>query len=121
MARAARNAPLLLLGAAMVAFAAFSLALTWHWTFLQDTWELLMNRRAFTADALLQPHNEHIALFQTAIEQFFLRVFGMGTARPEYILLTVGLLVTAYLVFAYVRRRLGPWFGLYAAVLILFL
>lgn len=121
MARASRNAPLLLLGAALLAFAVFSLALTWHWTFLQDTWELLMSRRAFTADALLQPHNEHIALFQTAIEQFFLRVFGMGTARPEYVLLTVGLLVTSGLVFVYVRRRLGPWFGLFGAVLILFL
>jgi len=121
MGRISRQAPTLLLAAAMAAAAALYIGLTWHFTFLQDSWEFLMNRRGFTADALLQPHNEHIVVIPVAIEQLLLRVFGMGSAKPEYVLLTIGLLVTAYLLFVYVSRRLGPWFGLFAAVLILFL
>jgi hypothetical protein len=121
MARTSRNAPLLLLAAALLAAAVLILALTWHFTFLQDTWEFLMNRRGFTADSFLKPHNEHIVVIPVAIEQLFLHLFGMSTALPEYVLLTVSLLVTAYLLFLYVSRRLGQWIGLFAAVLVLFL
>ncbi|MGN6816936.1 MAG: hypothetical protein ACTHK3_12775 [Solirubrobacterales bacterium] len=121
MGRTTRQAPALLLAAAMAAAAVLYLVLTWHFTFLLDSWEFLMNRRGFTADAFLQPHNEHIVVIPVAIEQLLLHVFGMGSAKPEFVLLTIGLLGTAYLIFAYVGRRLGPWFGLFAAVLILFL
>ncbi|HEX5989517.1 MAG TPA: hypothetical protein VFY75_04810 [Solirubrobacterales bacterium] len=105
----------------MAVSAAYNLALTWHFTFLQDTWDLLINRRHVTVDAYFLPHNEHIAVLQTAIEQALLHLFGMTSARPEFFVLTIGLLVTAWLLFVYVRRRLGPWFALFAAVLILFL
>jgi hypothetical protein len=121
MARLPRNAPLLLLGGALVASALLILALTWHFTYLQDSWEFLMNRRSFTADSFLKPHNEHIVVIPVAIQQFFLHVFGMSSARPEYILLALMLVVSAYLVFVYVSRRVGQWFGLFATVLILFL
>jgi hypothetical protein len=121
MARSTRNAPLFLLAGALVASALLTLALTWHFTFLQDTWEFLMNRRAFTADSFLKPHNEHIVVIPVAIQQLLLHIFGMSSAKPEYVLLTIGLVVTAYLVFVYVSRRVGAWFGLFATVLILFL
>jgi hypothetical protein len=121
MGRTTRQAPTLLLVAAMAAAAVLYLVLTWHFTFLLDSWEFLMNRRGFTTDAFLQPHNEHIVVIPVAIEQLLLHVFGMGSAKPEFVLLTIGLLVTAYLVFVYVNRRLGPWFALFAAVLLLFL
>lgn len=86
MARTARNAPLLLLGAALLASALLILALTWHFTYLQDSWEFLINRRAFTADSFLEPHNEHIVVIPVAIMQLFLHVFGMSSAKPEYVL-----------------------------------
>lgn len=121
MGRTTRQAPILLLAAAMAAAAVLYLALSWHFTFLFDSWEFLMNRRGFTADTFLQPHNEHIVVIPVAIEQVLLHLFGMTSARPEHVLLTIGLLGTAYLIFVYVSRRLGPWFGLFAAVLILFL
>ncbi|MGN6275448.1 MAG: hypothetical protein ACTHNP_05875 [Solirubrobacterales bacterium] len=121
MGRITRQAPTLLLAAAMAAAAVLYLALTWHFTFLLDSWEFLMNRRGFTADAFLQPHNEHIVVIPVAIEQLLIHLFGMTSAKPEFVVLTIGLLATAYLVFAYVSRRLGPWLGLFAAVLILFL
>jgi hypothetical protein len=107
------------MGAALVAAGAMTLVLTWHLTFFQDTWEFLINRRGFTVDSFLQPHNEHLVVFPVAIQQLFLHLFGMTSARPEYILFVAFLLVTDFLVFVYVRRRVGQWLALFAAVLIL--
>lgn len=80
-----------------------------------------MNRRGFSADAYLQPHNEHIVVMPVAIVQVLLRLFGMSSATPEFVVLIALLLATAVLVFVYVRRRVGPWLALMAAVLLLFL
>jgi len=121
MERAIRNAPNLLFAAALAGAAVLFLALTWHFTFLLDTWEFLMNRRDFTADAFFTPHNEHIVVLPVAIQQLFLHLFGMDSARPEYVLLTIGLLASDFLLFAYLRRRVGPWPALFGALLILFL
>jgi hypothetical protein len=115
-----RNAPILLLAAALLAAATATLVLTAETTFLQDTWEFLMNRRGFDADALLAPHNEHLVVFPVLLEQLLLQLFGMTSARPEYLLLTVFLLVTACLLYVYIKRRVGPWPALFAAVAILF-
>lgn len=120
-ARATRNAPQLLLLAALIVAAVVTLVLVRHLTFFADSWEFLMNRRHFTSHAILEPHNEHIVVIPVLITQLFLRVFGMTSAMPEFVLLTIGLLATAALVFEYVRRRIGPWPGLFAAALILFL
>jgi hypothetical protein len=116
-----RRVPLILLALAFVASAAITLKLTWHFTFLQDVWDYLINRREFTLDAYMLPHNEHIVVIPVGIQQVLLQLFGMDTAKPEFVVLIIGLLVTDYLVFAYVSRRVGPWFGLFAALLILFL
>jgi hypothetical protein len=120
-ARATRNAPQLLLLAALLVSAVLTLVLVRHLTFFADSWEFLMNRRHFTAHAVLEPHNEHIVVIPVLITQLFLRIFGMTSAMPEYVLLTIFCLATAALVFEYVRRRIGPWPGLFAAALILFL
>lgn len=119
MERLSRNAPSALLLAALAASAAVLLVLTAHLTFFGDTWEFLMNRRGLSLDAVLKPHNEHIVAIPVLIEQALIRLFGMSSARPEFVLLTVMLLLTAWLLFVYVRRRLGPWFALFAAVLLL--
>jgi hypothetical protein len=113
--------PTILLGIVLVGAAMLLLALDSHLTFYQDTWEFLMNRRSFNADALLMPHNEHIVVIPVAIQQLLLVLFGMTSATPEYVLLTVALLVTAVLLFVYVRRRVGPWLALIAAALLLFI
>jgi hypothetical protein len=120
MAWARRNAPVVLLGAALLAAAVLLLFLTDGLTFFQDTWELLMNRRELSADAVFKPHNEHIVVIQVVIEVFLLEAFGMTSATPEYVLLILALLVTATLLFVYVRRRIGPWPALMAAAVLLF-
>ncbi|HVO54223.1 MAG TPA: hypothetical protein VMT37_07410 [Solirubrobacterales bacterium] len=115
------NGPNLLLGLAMAAAAVLILVLTAHLTFFGDCWEFLMNRRHLTADALLEPHNEHIVLIPVLIMQASLRIFGMTSARPEFVLLVVLLLAAAALLYVYLRRRVGPWLALFAAVVVLFL
>jgi len=121
MDRVIRRAPELLLVGALAASAALVLHLTREFTFLQDTWEFLMNRRGFTAEALFTPHTEHLVVIPVLLEQLLLHLFGMSSARPEYVAMTVALLVTACLLFFYARRRVGPWLALFAAVLLLFL
>jgi hypothetical protein len=110
-----------LLGAALLTSAVVILLLVRHLTYFADSWEFLMNRRHLTADAVLQPHNEHIVVIPVLIMQLFLRIFGMTSAMPEYVVLTIGLLAVAALLFEFVRRRIGPWPALFAAALILFL
>jgi hypothetical protein len=121
MDRLTRNAPAALLGVALAGSVALLLVLTREMTFLQDTWEFLMNRREVTADALLAPHNEHIVVIPVAIEQLLLRAFGMTSARPEFVLLALALAAAAGLLFVYLRRRVGAWLALFGAVVILFL
>ncbi len=116
-----RNAPVALLGIALALSVGVLLRLTQDMTFLQDTWDLLMNRRDPTLDSLLSPHNEHIVLIPVAIEQLLLRLFGMSDATPEYVLQALVLAAAAALLFIYVRRRVGDWLALFAALLLLFL
>jgi hypothetical protein len=120
MAWTRRNAPLVLLGAALLTSGLMLLVLTRELTFFQDTWDFLMNRRDLTVDNLLRPHNEHIVLLPVSIELFFLHVFGMSSALPEYLLLIAMSLVSAVLFFVYARRRVGPWLALMATALLLF-
>ncbi len=116
----ARNAPVPLLALALVASGALILILTWEFTFLQDTWEYLMSRREITLDTIFRPHNEHIVAIPVLIEQQLLRIFGMGDARPEYVLLVALLLSAACFLFVYLRRRVGPWVALLATTVVLF-
>jgi len=113
-----RGAAAPLLGLALLVAAALLLSYGQGLTWFQDSWEFLMNRRAFTADALFTPHNEHIVLLPVLLTQLSLRIFGMDSMLPEQVLLTALLLGTAALVFVYVRRRLGPWPALMGALLL---
>jgi hypothetical protein len=119
--RLSGKAALVLLVAAMAAAAAVLLSYGSDLTFFQDSWEFLMHRREPSADALLDPHNEHIVLIPVLIEQASLHLFGMDSMTPELAVLTALLLGAAACLFVYVRRRLGPWPALFMAVLLLFL
>lgn len=120
MAWPKRNAPVILLAAALLGSAALLLVLESNLTFFQDTWAFLMHRRAFTANAFLEPHNEHIVVIPVALEKLLVAVFGITSAAPEQVAMTLVLAATAALVFVYARRRVGPWPALFAAVLLLF-
>jgi hypothetical protein len=117
--RPLRNPPVLILVAVLALAVAGTLALTWGMTFYQDTWGLLINRRDLSADALFQPHNEHLVVFPALLEMLLLRLFGMSSALPEYVLLALFLAATAALLFVYMRVRVGDWLALLAAIVVL--
>lgn len=121
MAWQRRNAPVLLLGAALAGSVVVLILAQWGVTFFQDTWAFLLDRQPFSADAFFQPHNEHIVVIPVAITKLLLATFGMTSNTPEQVVMGISLLAVAILIFVYVRRRIGPWPALMAAALMLFL
>jgi hypothetical protein len=121
MAWQRRNAPTAALAGVLLASAVVLLYLARDFTFIQDTWNFLLERRGSSPDTFLKPHNEHIVVLPVAIEKLLIAVFGMTSALPERLVLTAMLLATAALAFVYVRRRVGPWPAVIAAALLSFL
>lgn len=121
MAWLRRNPAVALLGAALVASSALLLRLGADLTYFQDSWAFLVERRGFSAGDFLRPHNEHISVIPVAIQKLLLALFGMESDFGERVVLTAMLGTIAILLFVYVRRRIGPWPALIAAVSLLFL
>jgi hypothetical protein len=111
----------LLLAGAMAASAVLIL----HWgsrlTFLLDDWEFLVFRRGFTADSILSPHGEHIAVAPVLIYKALLATAGMSSSLPFLAVSLVLFLTTAALLFVYLQRRVDPWLALLGAAIVLFL
>jgi len=121
VARRSSKAPIVLLGVAVAASAALLLTLSAGNTFFQDTWAFFFEREGNSPGDFLRPHNEHIVVISVAIQKLLLALFGLGSDLPEQLVLTAMLATTAVLVFVYVRRRVGGWPALIAAVIVLFL
>jgi hypothetical protein len=90
-------------------------------TFFLDDWEFLIYRRGFTADTILDPHGENIVAGPMVVYKFLLAVFGMGSSFPWVVVLIGSFLVTAVLLFVYLRRRVGQIAALAATTVFLFL
>jgi hypothetical protein len=90
-------------------------------TFLLDDWEFLLYRRDFSADAILDPHGEHIVALPVLIYKALLATAGMGSALPYRVVSTALFLASAALLFVFLRRRVGDWPALAAASIVLFL
>jgi hypothetical protein len=90
-------------------------------TFWEDEWLLLTSRVGSSASTYLDPHNDHIAIVLVAIYKALLGIFGMRSALPWQIVSTVLFLLSAAMIFFYVRRCVGDWLALLAMTLILFL
>jgi hypothetical protein len=90
-------------------------------TFLLDDWEFLLYRRDFSADAILDPHGEHIVALPVLIYKALLATAGMGSALPYRVVSTALFLLSAALLFVFLRRRVGAWPALAATAVVLFL
>jgi hypothetical protein len=90
-------------------------------TFLLDDWEFLLYRRDFSADAILDPHGEHIVALPVLIYKGLLATMGMGSALPYRVVSTALFLLSAALLFVFLRRRVGDWPALAATAIVLFL
>jgi hypothetical protein len=69
----------------------------------------------------LDPFHEHVVIGPALTFKFLLALFGMGSVLPFYAASLSAFLLSSMLLFVYVRRRMGDWMALAAAVLILFL
>ncbi|HSK50264.1 MAG TPA: hypothetical protein VK889_07185 [Solirubrobacterales bacterium] len=112
-----RNAPTVLFALVLLAAGMLLLALSWNTTFFQDTWAFILDRRGWSANDFLKPHNEHLVPIPVLVTKLQLELFGMGNARPEIVAMAATALAAAALLFVYVRRRLGPWPALLAGSL----
>jgi hypothetical protein len=110
---------------ALLWIGAASAALLLYWgsklTFFLDDWEFLLYRPGFTANSILAPHGEHIAVAPILIYKALLATFGMSSALPFRVVSISLFLVSAALLFVYLNRRVGQWPALAATAVVLFL
>ncbi|HEY1237570.1 MAG TPA: hypothetical protein VGE91_04485 [Solirubrobacterales bacterium] len=90
-------------------------------TFFGDDWEFLLERRGFSADAFLNPHNDHIVILPVTIYKVLLGTLGMSSALPFQVVSTSVFLLSAIALFVYLRRRVGGDLAFLGTTLILFL
>jgi hypothetical protein len=90
-------------------------------TFFADEWGFILDRRGWSVGDFLDPHNDHIAVALAAIYKLLLATFGMESAFPFQVVSTLVFLLSAVLLFLYLRRRVGDWLALLGSALILFL
>ena len=108
------------MGLLLLAAGAMLVAAQSGMTFIYDDWGYLLYRRGFSADALLDPFNEHIVIALVAVYDGSLELFGMDTARPVQIVSDLMVLSCGALLFLYARTRVGDWLAVMASALILF-
>lgn len=114
-------APVAVLAALLVLTGAFLLSLQRGMTFLVDEWALLAERRAWDMDTFFRPFYEHLFLVPILVFKVFMSTVGI-TPHWAYAVPLVALHLTCVtLVYGLARRRLGAWFALAPATLILFL
>ena len=89
-------------------------------TFWGDEWSWIISRRGGGIATFLDPHNEHLSLVPVTIYKILFATVGLRHYWPyRAVLITLDLGCT-FLVFCYARSRIGAYFALLAAALILF-
>jgi hypothetical protein len=86
-----------------------------------DEWMWIAERRDLSASAFLEPHNRHLSLVPVAIYRVLFETVGLDNYWPYRVVLIIGHLTCAIVLFAYARSRVGPVLGVAAAAAILFL
>jgi hypothetical protein len=109
------------LGALLVATGAFLLYETRGTTFYRDEWTWALHRRGNSLGTFLNPHYGHFSLVPIALYRVLFATVGLDHYWPYRVLVTAAHLTCVVLVFVYAARRVGPFLGLLAAALLLFL
>ena len=113
--------PILGLAAAVVASFVWLLGLDSELTFIADDWLLLVKRHEVGVNYFLHPFHGNIVAAPALIYKVLQETVGMGSATPYYGLAIATFALSAVLLFVYLRKRVGDWLALFAAVLVLFL
>ena len=114
-------APVAVLGVLMLATGASLLSLQRGMTFLVDEWNVLAERRSWDHDTLLLPFYEHLFVVPVLVFKLLMSTIGIGPHWAYVIPLVALHLACVTLIYVLARSRIGAWFALAPAVLILFL
>lgn len=115
-----RSAPHIALGCLLMSAAALILTLTAGDTFYRDEWFFVAYRNGASITNLFAPHIGHLYVGQVLTYLLFFDRFGLDDYTPFRIFMVLVDLGLGVLVFAYCRRRVGPWIALFPAAIILF-
>jgi hypothetical protein len=107
----------------LAAAASGILLIAWqsHLTFFYDDWDPLLHRPGWSAHDLLRPHLDHILLATTLVFKAIQATIGMESLLPYAVASTSVFLLSAALLFVYLRRRVGAWLALAGVLPILFM
>jgi hypothetical protein len=86
-----------------------------------DEWLWIVQRRGWSLDGFLRPHNQHLSLVPVALYRVLFATTGVAHSLPYRILMVAAHLGCVSLLFVYARRRVGGWAAVGAAALLLFL
>ena len=91
-------------------------------TFFYDEWDFILHKRGISLATFLQPHGgEQPSVLPIAIYKVMLQVFGLGSYVPYRVLIGLLHIGCALLLYVYARARIGAWWALVPATLLLFL
>jgi hypothetical protein len=110
----------ILVAASIVAVAAL-LVLGRPLTFRGDEWALITERSLSDPAGWFAPHGSHLIAAPTVLYRLLVDTVGLTSYLPYLALLAVVHLAVVAGVFVAVRRNVGPWLALAAALLVLFL
>jgi len=88
------------------------------WT---DEWTWALDRRNDSLGELLEPHNGHFSLVPLLIYRALFAIVGIDDYVPYRVMIVIGHLGCAGLLFTYARRRLGPLAALLPTAVLLML
>ncbi|HET6998930.1 MAG TPA: hypothetical protein VFI03_10095 [Solirubrobacterales bacterium] len=117
----AQRVVLVCLGIAVAASVIWLISLDSRLTFIADDWMLLVKRQGWGASYFLEPFHGSNIVGLAVVFKLLREVFGIGSATPYYVASILTFAGSAVLLFVYLKRRVGEWPALFAAVLILFL
>lgn len=101
--------PWLVLAAVMVASFVILMHAGRDTTFYLDDWPVILNRRDWTWFNLLRPHVDHLQFFPLLVQKTMFETVGLHDYWVYRALLAVLNIVCGVLLFAYGRKRIGPW------------
>jgi hypothetical protein len=107
-------AVLLLAGAALLIYETRG---TFFWA---DEWQWILTRRGGGLNTFLQPHNQHFSLVPITLYKLLFAIVGLRHYWPYRGLLIGVEVICTLLIFLYARQRVGSYYALLAAALILF-
>ena len=90
-------------------------------TFYHDEWSFILDRRAWTLEAFMRPHNEHWALMPAIVYKVLFATIGLHSYLPYLLVLMAIHVAASSAVYVLMRHHNGQVPALAAGTLMLFL